>query len=194
VSEPGRDLCTWRPSWTAARRKRSGTRLGRPHAASVLVCEAINMAARKCPYTTGGDDPPTPGRGTPVHLRPVCRPPGGPRNSPSGRKDRDALSGCPGGSRQAPPSRNERDYQMVHTARSKTVRDVASQVEPDTQVRHSPTPPRGTGHRTRPTRSTEQQDKQPETHPSRLPETHSAAQAPPATLPTPCRAQRHLSQ
>jgi len=83
---------------------------------------------------------------------------------------------------------------MVHTARSKTVRDVASQVEPDTQVRHSPTPPRGTGHRTRPTRSTEQQDKQPETHPSRLPETHSAAQAPPATLPTPCRAQRHLSQ
>ena len=30
---------------------------------------------------------------------------------------------------------------MVHTARSKTVRDVASQVEPDTQVRHSPTPP-----------------------------------------------------
>ena len=75
---------------------------------------------------------------------------------------------------------------MVHTARSKTVRDVASQVEPDTQVRHSPTPPRGTGHRTRPTRSTEQQDKQPETHPT--------AQAPPATLPTPCRAQRHLSQ
>lgn len=27
------------------------------------------------------------------------------------------------------------------TARNKTVRDIASQVEPDTQVRHSPTPP-----------------------------------------------------
>ena len=138
------------------------------------------------PVHDRGDDPPTPGRGTPVHLRPVCLPPGGPRNSPSGGKDRDALGGCPGGSRQAPPSRNERDYQMVHTARSKTVRDVASQVEPDTQVRHSPTPPRCTGHRTRMTRSTEQQDKQPETHPT--------AQALLATLPTPCRAQRRLSQ
>ena len=66
------------------------------------------------PVHDRGDDPPTPGRGTPVHLRPVCLPPGGPRNSPSGGKDRDALGGCPGGSRQAPPSRNKRVYQMVH--------------------------------------------------------------------------------
>ena len=179
-------MCTWRPSWTAARIKRSGTRLGRPHAAPVLVCEAIDMAARKCPYTTGGDDPPTPGRGTPVHLRPVCRPPGGPRNSPSGGKDRDALGGCPGGSRQAPPSRNERVYQMVHHRKKQ---DRSGYRLPGRARHTSQTqshPARCTGHRTRTTRSTEQQDKQPETHP--------AAQALPATLPTPCRAQRHLSQ
>ena len=63
ISAPGRGSCTWRPSPAAARRKQSGTRLGRQHAAPTPLCEAIDMAARRCPYTTGGDDPPTPGRG-----------------------------------------------------------------------------------------------------------------------------------
>ena len=138
------------------------------------------------PVHDRGDDPPTPGRGTPVHLRPVCLPPGGPRNSPSGGKDRDALGGCPGGSRQAPPSRNERVYQMVHHRKKQ---DRSGYRLPGRARHTSQTqshPARCTGHRTRTTRSTEQQDKQPETHPT--------AQALPATLPTPCRAQRHLSQ
>ncbi len=51
---PGRRArSTWQPSPAAARRKQSGTRLGRQHAAPVLMCEAIDMAARRCPYTTG---------------------------------------------------------------------------------------------------------------------------------------------
>ena len=53
ISAPGRGSCTWRPFWPAARRKQSGTRLGRQHAAPSPLCEAIDMAARRCPYTTG---------------------------------------------------------------------------------------------------------------------------------------------
>ena len=32
-----------------------------------LICEAIDMAARRCPYTTGGDGIPL-GPGVPIHL------------------------------------------------------------------------------------------------------------------------------
>ena len=55
------------------------------------------------------------------------------------------------------------------------------------RTRTETAPPRseGTGHPAKPTRSTEQQDKQLETQPSRPSKTRPAAQAPPATLPTP---------
>ena len=53
ISAPGRGSCTWRPFWTAARRKQSSTRLGRQHAAPTPLCEAIDMAVRRCPHMTG---------------------------------------------------------------------------------------------------------------------------------------------
>ena len=53
VSEPGRDSSIWRPSPAAAPRKWSGTRLGRPRAAPTPLCEAIDMAARRCPTRRG---------------------------------------------------------------------------------------------------------------------------------------------
>ena len=179
-------MCTWRPSWTAARRKRSGTRLGRPHAAPVLVCEAIDMAARKCPYTTG-ETILLPRAVAPRYTSAqfAYHPEGHGTLPPVGRTGmRWAGARAEAGRRH--PQGTRGSIRWSTTARSETVRDIASQVEPDTQVRHSPTPPRCTGHRTRMTRSTEQQDKQPETHPT--------AQALLATLPTPCRAQRRLSQ
>ena len=76
------------------------------------------------------------------------------------------------------------------TARSKTTRDTAPLRPSPEQARNTRTetaPPRpeGTGHPAKPTRSTEQQDKQLETQPSRPSKTRPAAQAPPATLPTP---------
>ena len=81
----------------------------------LLVCEAIDMAARRRPHTTGGDDPPRPGPAAPWHASAQladhpedhgARPPGG--------QDQGVLGGRPGGSRRAPPSRNERAYQMAH--------------------------------------------------------------------------------
>ena len=68
------------------------------------------------------------------------------------------------------------------TARSKTIRDTAPPFRPspeqarNTQSETAPPRPEGTGHPARPTRSTEQQDKQPETPPSELSETRPAAQ------------------
>ena len=62
------------------------------------------------------------------------------------------------------------------TTRSRTTRDTATQAEPGTRSQTTPPRPRGTGHRTRPTRSTEQQDKQPKTQLSRPSRTHPAAQ------------------
>ena len=51
---PGRRArSAWRPPPAAARRKQSGTRLGRQHAAPTPLCEAIDMAVRRCPHTTG---------------------------------------------------------------------------------------------------------------------------------------------
>ena len=81
-----------------------------------LICEAIDMAARRCPYTTGETvfhSIPL-GPGLPVHLRPARQAPGELRHSPLGGQGRGVLGGCPGGSRRARPSRNERAYQMVH--------------------------------------------------------------------------------
>ena len=151
-----------------------------------LVCEAIDMAVRRRPHTTGGDDPPRPGPAAPWHASAQladhpedhgARPPGG--------QDQGVLGGRPGGSRRAPPSRNERAYQMAHHHKKQDhPRYCPLRPSPVHTIRDSPTPPRGTGHPARPTRTTEQQDKQLETQPSRLPKTHPAAQAPPATLPS----------
>ena len=104
---------------------------------------------------------------------------------PPGGQDQGVLGGRPGGSRRAPPSRNERAYQMAHHHKKQDhPRYCPLRPSPVHTIRDSPTPPRGTGHPARPTRTTEQQDKQLETQPSRLPKTHPAAQAPPATLPS----------
>ena len=102
----------WRPLPAAARGKQSGTPLGRQHAAPTPLCEAIDMAARRRPHTTGETIPLGPG--VPAHLRPARQAPERLRHSPFGGKDRDVLGGCLGGSRRARPSRNERAYQMVH--------------------------------------------------------------------------------
>ena len=75
-----------------------------------LVCEAIDMAARRCPTRRGKTIHPAPGRGTPARLRPARQAPERLRHSPFGGQDRGALGGCPGGSRRARPPRNDRAH------------------------------------------------------------------------------------
>ena len=149
-----------------------------------LVCEAVDMAGRRCPYTTGETvfhSIPL-GPGLPVHLRPARQAPERLRHSPLGEQDRGALGGCLGGSWRAPPSRNERAYQMVHHRKKQDHPGHRPPLRPspeqarNTQSETAPPRPEGTGHPARPTRSTEQQDKQPETPPSELSETRPAAQ------------------
>ena len=167
-----------------------------------LVCEAIDMAARRCPHTTGGDgipldstrtgaastpppSSPTTWRATAFALRwagPGCagRVPG---RKPAGAalKEREGLSDGPPPQEARPPGILPPRSTPVHT------------------IRNSSTPPWGTGRRARSTRTTEQHDKQPETPPSRLPKTHPAAHRPPdagaqtlpASAPTPRTARKH---
>ena len=69
-----------------------------------LVCEAIDMAARRCP--TRRDKTifhPAPGRGSPARLRPARQAPEGLRHSSFGGQDRGVLGGCPGGGRRVRP-------------------------------------------------------------------------------------------
>ena len=115
-----------------------------------LICEAIDMAARRCPTRRGKTIHPAPGRGTPVHLRPARQAPERLRHSSFGGQDRGALGQCLGGSRRVRPSRNERVYQMVYPTRSKAIRDTASQVELEHTIRNDSSPPWGTGRRARP--------------------------------------------
>ncbi|WKR21799.1 hypothetical protein AIF0345_1724 [Actinomyces israelii] len=65
------------PPRAAARGKQSGTRLGRQHAAPTPLCEAIDMAARRRPYTTGGRRYSTPTGAASTHpIRAARRAPG----------------------------------------------------------------------------------------------------------------------
>ena len=76
-----------------------------------LVCEAIDMAARRRP--TRRDKTifhPAPGRGTPARLRPARQAPERLRHSPFGGQDRGMLDGRPGRSRRARPPRNDRAH------------------------------------------------------------------------------------
>ena len=143
-----------------------------------LVCEAIDMAARRRPHTTGGDGIPldstpagaasTPPPSSPTTWRatalaprwagPGCagRVPG---RKPEGAtlKEREGLSDGPPPQEPRPSGIPPPRSSPVHT------------------IRDSSTPPWGTGRRARPTRSTEQQDKQPETPLSELSETRPAS-------------------
>ena len=74
-----------------------------------LVCEAIDMAARRCP--TRRDKTifhPAPGRGSPARLRPARQAPEGLRHSSFGGQDRGVLGGCPGGGRRVRPSKERK--------------------------------------------------------------------------------------
>jgi len=154
ISAPGRGSCTWRPFWTAARRKQSGTRLGRQHAAPTPLCEAIDMAARRCPYTTGE---------TIFHSDRGCQYTSEQLSQHLGRYEIIASTGRTGvcwdnawAESFNATLKNERVYQMVYPTRSKAIRDIASWIELEHTIRNDSTPPWGTGRPTRSRRSTEQ--------------------------------------
>ena len=132
ISAPGRGSCTWRPSPAAARRKQSGTRLGRQHAAPTPLCEAIDMAARRCPYTTGGDDPPTPGRGCQYTSEQLADHLESYGTRPSVDRTGVCWAGAWAEVGGRHPQRTKEPTPMVYPTRSKAINDTASQVEPGT--------------------------------------------------------------
>ena len=100
-------MCTWRRSQVAAPGKQSGTRLGRQHTAPVPACEAIDMAARRCP-TRRKKTILHPRPRQPVHLRPARRPPGRLRHSPSKREGPRCAGRVPGRKSADATLKNER--------------------------------------------------------------------------------------
>ena len=128
----------------------------------------VRAASPQGPGTTAS------GPRQPVHLRPV---PGGIWHSPLGGKNRGALGGRLGGVLQCdteeresppdgPPPQETRPSGILPPGSSRnTIRNVS-------------TPPWVTRHPTRLTRSTEEQDKQPETQLLRPPETRPAVRWP----------------
>ena len=112
----------------AARRKQSGTRLGRQHVAPAPGVRGDRHGGPQVPVHKRRDGIPL-GPGVPVHLRAARQAPGELRHSPFGGQDRGVLGQCLGGSRRVRPSRNERVYQMVYPTRSKAIRDIASWIE-----------------------------------------------------------------
>ena len=147
---PGRDPICLATVAGCCTKKAVGYAIGATTCAPSPLCEAIDMAARRCPTRRGKTIHPAPGRGTPVHLRPARQAPERLRHSSFGGQDRGALGQCLGGSRRVRPSRNERVYQMVYPTRSKAIRDTASQVELEHTIRNDSSPPWGTGRRARP--------------------------------------------
>ena len=95
-----------------------------------LICEAIDMAARRCPYTTGE---------TIFHSDRGCQYTSEQLSQHLGRYEIIASTGRTGVCWDSAWAesfnatlKNERVYQMVYPTRSKTIRDTASQVEPGT--------------------------------------------------------------
>ena len=137
-----------------------------------LICEAIDMAARRCPYTRGE---------TVFHSDRGCQ-----YTSEQLARHLESYGIRPSVGRTGvcwdnawaesfnATLKNERVYQMVYPTRSKAVRDIASWIELEHTIRNDSTPPWGTGRPTRLRRSTEQQDKQPERPLSGLSETRPA--------------------
>ena len=179
VSEPGEgpDLSGDRPR-AAAPRKRSGTPLGRPRAAPAPGVRGDRYGGPQVPVHDRRDGipldstragaastppPSSPGTWRATALAPRWAGPGCagrvPGRKPAGAtlKEREGLSDGPPPQEPRPPGIPPPRSTPVHT------------------IRDSSTPPRGTGHRARPTRSTEQQDNQPETPLSKPSETHPAA-------------------
>ena len=118
------------------------------------MCEAIDMAARRCPYTTGE---------TVFHSDQGCQYTSEQFSQHLGRYEIIASTGRTGvcwdnawAESFNATLKNERVYQMVYPTRSKAIRDIASWIELEHTIRNDPTPPWGTGRRARSTRSTEQ--------------------------------------
>lgn len=114
----------------------------------------------------------------PVHRRPV---PGGIRHSPLGGKNRGALGGrlsgvlqCDTEERESPPDGPPPQETPQETRPSGILPPGSSR----NTIRNVSTPPWVTGHPARPTRSTEEQDRHPETQLLRPPETRPAVRWP----------------
>ena len=96
-----------------------------------LICEAIDMAARRCPYTTGE---------TIFHSDRGCQYTSEQLSQHLGRYEINASTGrtgvCWAGARAeaggCDPQGTRGSIRWSTTARSKTIRDTASQVEPGT--------------------------------------------------------------
>lgn len=120
-----------------------------------LICKAIDMAVRRCPYTTGETIHPALG---PRH--PGTPPP----SSVTTRRATELALRAKASGRH--PQGTRGSIRWFTTARSKAIRPsgiLPPRSSPVHTIRNDSTPLWGTGRRARSTRSTEQQDKQPET-------------------------------
>jgi len=110
---PGRDLSIWQPSPGCCTQESGRLCDGGQHAVPVLVCEAIDMAARRCP-TRREKTIFHPRPRQPVHFRAAREAPERLRHSSFGGQDRGALGGCLGGVLQRDPQGTKKPTPMVH--------------------------------------------------------------------------------
>ena len=113
-----------------------------------LICEAIDMAARRCPYTRGetifhSDC------GSQYTSEQLARHLKGYGTRPSVGRTGVCWDNAWAESFNA-TLKNERVHRMVYPTRRKAINDIASRVEPGTQVRRVFTRRSGTGRPTRP--------------------------------------------
>ena len=113
-----------------------------------LICEAIDMAARRCP-TRRGKTIFHSDRGSQYTSEQFARHLKGYGIHPSVGRTGVCWDNAWAESFNA-TLKNERVYQMVYPTRSKAIRDTASQVELEHTIRNDSTPPWGTGRRARP--------------------------------------------
>mgnify|MGYP000997529459 CR=1 FL=1 len=90
------------------------------------------MAARRRPYTTGGDDPPAPGRGTRYTSAQLARHLKGYGTRPSVSRTGVRWAGAWAEVGGRHPQGTRGPIRWSTTARRKAIRDTASQVEPGT--------------------------------------------------------------
>ena len=120
-----------------------------------LICEAIDMAARRCPYTRGE---------TIFHSDRGCQYTSEQFSQHLGRYEIIASTGRTGVCWDnawaevggCDPQGTRGSIRWSTTARSKAIRDIASWIELEHTIRNDSTPPWGTGRPTRSRRSTEQ--------------------------------------
>ena len=127
VSEPGRDPICLATVPGCCTKKVVGYAMA-DNMRTDLICEAIDMAARRCP-TRRGKTIFHPRPRQPVHLRAARQAPERLRHSSFGGQDRGVLGGCLGGVVQCDPQGTKEPTPMVYPTRRKAINDIASWIE-----------------------------------------------------------------